>query len=66
MQAKRRKNQDQADGGIVIEIRPDGKIVMPRLAVLARIASELGDAKAKESLEQADMTMILLGKRMCG
>lgn len=50
-----------------IEIFPDGEVVLPQGEEFSlAIAEALNDPSAKEFCEQADMTDVLIGKRMCG
>lgn len=54
---------------LVIEILPDGTVLLPRCEdapFLAEIAKQLGDKKAQTFCEQAALSKVHVGKRMCG
>jgi len=50
----------------MLEVLPDGTVLLPRGLTLADLAEALGDEKAKVFCEQATSTEVLIGKRMCG
>lgn len=74
MRKTEREDPDQGDGSVkpfdlVIEIMPDGTVLLPRNAdapFLIEIAKVLGDKKAQLFCEQAAMSNVHIGKRMCG
>ncbi len=67
MRRKKRKDQDQAESGLEITILPDGRVLLPRgCKLMVEIAELLGDEKAKSFTQQASLTEVLVGKRMCG
>jgi len=47
---------------------PDGTVILPQIdsPILAEIAKALGDQKAKTFCDQAGLTTVHIGKRMCG
>jgi hypothetical protein len=64
---KKRKSKDQDQGELEITILPNGKVLLPRgCNLMIEIAEILGDEKAKTFTEQAALTEVLIGKRMCG
>jgi len=67
MRRKRRKDQDQGTSELEITILPDGRVLLPRgCDLMIEIAEELGDQRAKAFAEQAELTEVVIGKRMCG
>ena len=64
-------NPDQrplTDDTFYITILPNGEVVLPQIddPLVAEIAKALGDEKAEEFCEQASLTKVHVGKRMCG
>lgn len=61
------KCPDQDDIEYVIEILPDGNVMIPRGHPLwESIAKALGDESAELFCRQADLVRNILGRRMCG
>jgi len=51
----------------VLEISKDGTVLLPRdHEICLEIAKALGDKKAIQFCEQAALSEVLIGKRMCG
>jgi len=73
MRNEEREDSDQGNSNdevtVVITINPDGSVLLPRNAdmpFLADIARALGDEKAEKFCEQAELSKVHIGKRMCG
>lgn len=73
MRIEERKDPDQdqrtlTDKEATITILPDGTVILPQLEspIIAEIAKALGDDKARTFVEQASLTKVHIGKRMCG
>ena len=66
MRSKKRKDTNKDLGSLTITILPDGKILLPRDPALKELASALGDKGAVEFCEQAKLSKVHIGKRLCG
>lgn len=73
MRIEERQDPDQdqrslTDNVATITILPDGTVILPQIdsPVIAAIAEALGDQKAQTFCDQASLTKVHIGKRMCG
>lgn len=69
MREEGQQDPHQSDRSIDIIILSDGSVLLPRDAdvpLLTEIAKALGDQKAVEFCEQAALSKVHIGKRMCG
>lgn len=73
MRSEEREDPDQdnralSDDEVTITIMPDGTVILPQIDSpgILEIAKALGDPRAIAFCEQAALTKVHIGKRMCG